>query len=342
MKRLKNSKSMVLISIFIILLVINLAVFVVKYNSIKRSPLQSKKADITFKVKEGESLNGLFERLNNENVLRSSFFSKIYIKFNNVEESIKPGTYTVNSDISFNDFLSVLTDGKVSDYKVTFPEGYTVEDIAKKLEESKVCTKDEFLKVVKEYPLPSYIKPNNERKYELEGFLFPDTYAIPKGTTPKQIIEMMLNRFEGVISEIQSELGITIPKEEYEKYVIVASMVEKEARDDSERAEIASVIYNRLQKGMPLQIDATVLYALGEHKDTVLYKDLKVDSPYNTYKIKGLPVGPICNPGKPSLLAAIKPAKTDYIYYLLNPSNNKHYFTNNYEDFLAKKKEFGY
>ncbi|MDU7886179.1 MAG: endolytic transglycosylase MltG, partial [Clostridium perfringens] len=114
------------------------------------------------------------------------------------------------------------------------------------------------------------------------------------------------------------------------------------ARDDSERAEIASVIYNRLQKGMPLQIDATVLYALGEHKDTVLYKDLKVDSPYNTYKIKGLPVGPICNPGKPSLLAAIKPAKTDYIYYLLNPSNNKHYFTNNYEDFLAKKKEFGY
>ncbi len=342
MKRLKNSKSMVLISIFIILLVINLAVFVVKYNSIKQSPLQSNKADITFKVKEGESLNGLFERLNNENVLRSSFFSKIYIKFNNVEESIKPGTYTVNSDISFNDFLSVLTDGKVSDYKVTFPEGYTVEDIAKKLEESKVCTKDEFLKVVKEYPLPSYIKPNNERKYELEGFLFPDTYAIPKGTTPKQIIEMMLNRFEGVISEIQSELGITIPKEEYEKYVIVASMVEKEARDDSERAEIASVIYNRLQKGMPLQIDATVLYALGEHKDTVLYKDLKVDSPYNTYKIKGLPVGPICNPGKPSLLAAIKPAKTDYIYYLLNPSNNKHYFTNNYEDFLAKKKEFGY
>lgn len=342
MKRLKNSKSMVLISIFIILLVINLAVFVVKYNSIKQSPLQSNQANITFKVKDGESLNGLFERLNNENVLRSSFFSKIYIKFNNVEESIKPGTYTVNSDISFQDFLSVLTDGKVSEAKVTFPEGYTVEDIAKKLEESKVCTKDEFLKVVKEYPLPSYIKPNNERKYELEGFLFPDTYAIPKGTTPKQIIEMMLNRFEGVINEIQSELGIIIPKEEYEKYVIVASMVEKEARDDSERAEIASVIYNRLQKGMPLQIDATVLYALGEHKDTVLYKDLKVDSPYNTYKIKGLPVGPICNPGKPSLLAAIKPAKTDYIYYLLNPSNNKHYFTNNYEDFLAKKKEFGY
>ncbi|MDU7963907.1 MAG: endolytic transglycosylase MltG [Clostridium perfringens] len=291
MKRLKNSKSMVLISIFIILLVINLAVFVVKYNSIKQSPLKSNEANITFKVKDGESLNGLFERLNNENVLRSSFFSKIYIKFNNVEES---------------------------------------------------CTKDEFLKVVKEYPLPSYIKPNKERKYELEGFLFPDTYAIPKGTTPKEIVAMMLNRFEGVINEIQSELGITIPKEEYEKYVIVASMVEKEARDDSERAEIASVIYNRLQKGMPLQIDATVLYALGEHKETVLYKDLKVDSPYNTYKIKGLPVGPICNPGKPSLLAAIKPAKTDYIYYLLNPSNNKHYFTNNYEDFLAKKKEFGY
>lgn len=342
MNRLKNSKIMVLLTIFLILLVINLAVFVVKYNSIKESPLKSNKPYITFKVKEGESLNGLFQRLKDEDILRSSFFSKIYVKFNNVEECIKPGTYTVESDINFKDLLTTLIEGKVSESKITFPEGYTVEDIAKKLEESNICTKDEFLKVVKEYPLPSYIKPNSERKYELEGFLFPDTYSIPKGTTPKEIINMMLNRFNDVINEIQNELGITIPKEDYEKYVTVASMIEKEARDDSERKDIASVIYNRLEKGMPLQIDATVLYALGEHKDTVFYKDLKVDSPYNTYKNKGLPIGPICNPGKPSLLAAIEPAKTDYIYYLLNPSNNKHYFTNSYDDFLAKKKEFGY
>lgn len=342
MKKLKSSKSMALIAIFLILLLINLAVFIVKYNSIKKNPLESNNSTITFKVENGESLHGLFQRLNNEDILRSSFFSKIYIKFNDVKESIKPGTYTVSSDINLSDFISVLTEGKVSEAKVTFPEGYTVDDIANKLEESGVCTKEEFIKAVKEYPLPSFIKPNKERKYELEGFLFPDTYTLPKGTTPTQVVEMMLNRFEQVMSEIQSELGITIPNEEYEKYVTIASMIEKEARDDSERPEIASVIYNRLEKGMPLQIDATVLYALGEHKDTVLYKDLKVDSPYNTYKIKGIPVGPICNPGKPSLLAAIRPAKTDYIYYLLNPSDNKHYFTNSYEDFLAKKKEFGY
>lgn len=342
MKKLKSSKSIVLIAIFLILLLINLAVFVVKYNSIKNNPLESDKANITFNVEKGESLHGLFDRLNNENVLRSSFFSKIYIKFNDVTESIKPGTYTVKSDITFPEFLTVLTEGKVSENKVTFPEGYTVEDMAKKFEESGVCTKEAFLTAVKEYPLPSYIKPNSERKYELEGFLFPDTYSIPNGTTPKQIVGMMLNRFEMVMSEIQSELGITIPDADYEKYVTIASMIEKEARDDSERPEIASVIYNRLEKGMPMQIDATVLYALGEHKDVVLYKDLKVDSPYNTYKNKGLPVGPICNPGKPSLMAAIRPAKTDYIYYLLNPKDNKHYFTNSYEDFLAKKKEFGY
>lgn len=342
MKKLKSSKSMVLIAIFLILLLINLAVFIVKYNSIKNNPLESNKSTITFKVESGESLHGLFQRLNNENILRSSFFSKIYIKFNDVKESIKPGTYTVSSDINFPDFISVLTEGKVSEAKVTFPEGYTVDDIANKLEESGVCTKEEFIEAVKEYPLPAFIKPDKERKYELEGFLFPDTYTFPKGTTPTQVVEMMLNRFKQVMSEIQSELGITIPDDQYEKYVTIASMIEKEARDDSERPEIASVINNRTEKGMPLQIDATVLYALGEHKDTVLYKDLKVDSPYNTYKIKGLPVGPICNPGKPSLLAAIRPAKTDYIYYLLNPSNNKHYFTNSYEDFLAKKKEFGY
>ncbi len=342
MKKLKGSKGMVIIAIFLILLVINLAVFVVKYNSVKNKPLESNKENITFKVKNGESLNGLFGRLNNENLLRSSFFSKIYVKLNSVEGSIKPGTYNVSSDISFPDFIDMLTKGKMSEVKVTFPEGYTVEDIADKLGESGVCTKDEFIKAVKEYPLPSFIKPNSERRYELEGFLFPDTYSFPKGTTPNQIVGMMLDRFEMVMKDIQSKLGIKIPNEEYEKYVTIASMIEKEARDNSERADISSVIYNRLEKGMPMQIDATVLYALGKHKDVVLYKDLKVDSPYNTYKIKGLPVGPICNPGKPSLVAAIKPAKTDYIYYLLNPKNSKHYFTNSYENFSEKKKEFGY
>lgn len=342
MKKLKSSKGMVILTIFLILLVVNLAVFVVKYNSIKNKPLESSQESITFKVEKGESLNGVLGRLNNKNLLRSSFFSKIYIKLNSAGGSIKPGTYDVSSDISFKELMSVLTEGKVSEIKVTFPEGYTIDDMANKLETSGICTKDEFIKAVKEYPLPPFIKVNIERRYELEGFLFPDTYSFAKGTTANQIVGLMLDRFEMVMKDIQSELGITISNDQYEKYVTIASMIEKEARDNSERANISSVIYNRLEKGMPMQIDATVLYALGKHKDVVLYKDLKVDSPYNTYKIKGLPVGPICNPGKPSLVAAIKPAKTDYIYYLLNPKDSKHYFTNNYADFSAKKTEFRY
>ena len=125
------------------------------------------------------------------------------------------------------------------------------------------------------------------------------------------------------------------------QYNLPISMIEKEAVVDSERSFISSVIYNRIAIGMPLQIDATVIYSYGYHIEKMYEKYLEIDSPYNTYMYYGLPIGPISNPGRASLMAALKPKETDYLYYLLE-SENTHYFTDNYDDFLRRKEELGY
>ena len=173
-------------------------------------------------------------------------------------------------------------------------------------------------------------------------FLFADIAFIPMEVFFTTIvIDKMLERFNAVIKEVEEETGIIINNEDIDKLINIASMIEKEASADIDRPLISSVIYNRLDKGMKLQLDATVLYALGEHVDVVLNRHLEADSPYNTYKYSGLPMGPIASPGIECIKAALLPADTDYLYYILQ-KDGTHYFTNNYDDFLDKKKELGY
>ena len=151
----------------------------------------------------------------------------------------------------------------------------------------------------------------------------------------------MILRFEEVFNEIEKDLNIEVENNDIEKIITIASIIEKEARLDSERALISSVIYNRLNDDRMLQIDATVIYALGEHIDKVYLKHLEVDSPYNTYDNYGLPIGPISNPGSESIKAALNPEKTDYLFYVLK-DDNSHYFTEDENDFMNKLKELGY
>ena len=233
------------------------------------------------------------------------------------------------------------TESSLNKVKFTVPEGYSIEDIASKLEDEGICSKNDFILAIKEYPLPSYVKPNEEKRYNLEGYLFPDTYIIEIGETPKEIINKMIKRFEEMLDEAIKATNVIVKDEDIETVVTIASMIEKEARLDNERPTIASVIVNRLNIDMKLQIDATVIYALGEHVDTVTYDHLEIDSPYNTYKNYGLPVGPISNPGVESIKATLKPDSTDYLFYVLK-DDNSHYFTNDDEDFLRKQEELGY
>ena len=176
--------------------------------------------------------------------------------------------------------------------------------------------------------------------YDLEGYLFPDTYYILNGTTKDEIINIMVDRFKTVFSHKYEarakELALDV-----NQVITIASLIEREAANDSERSRIAGVIYNRIKKGMPLQVDAAVIYASTKGKksiEKVYYNTIKIKSKYNTYLYKGLPPGPIASPGKTSIEAALYPEKNDYLYYVAN--GNGHVFTKTYEEHLSNVKKY--
>ena len=218
---------------------------------------------------------------------------------------------------------------KVDIVKVTIPEGYTYQKIGQTLEKSGLVTEKEFVNEAENWTDNNYwfLKGVPNDKHKLDGFLFPATYSFPKNESSKVIINEMLKTFERNIEPNKNY--ITKNKLNIKNIVITASLIEKEAAKDLDRPKIASVIYNRLNKNMPLQIDATILYVIG-HKDKLYNKDLAIKSPYNTYLNKGLPPSPICNPGIKSIDASIHPANTDYLYYVLNSKTNEHIFSKTY------------
>lgn len=333
-KRAKSTRR----ALIILLLIIVIALASVFISTVKK-PLKILDSEVV-NVQEGDSFYSIINRLSSENKIKSPLIIKIYTKLTGLDLEVIPGSHTLDKSMSINDIAKTLKDtNNANAITITIPEGFNVEDIAARVEEKGICTKDEFLNAVKSYPLPSYVKDNPDKRYNLEGFLFPDTYNFEVGVQPEYIIETMIKRFEEVWGKITE--GLDIKEDDIEKVINVASIIEKEARVDEDRPLIASVIYNRLDQDMPLQIDATVIYAHGYYIENVRNRHLAIESKYNTYLHKGLPVGPICNPGAPSIEAALNPATTNYLFYLL-ASDDEHYFTDNYDDFLKKKEELGY
>ena len=333
----KNKRIIRVARIFVIMIII---ITIWQCFKIVDTPLKINNEEIV-EVAEGDSFYGILDKLSEEGKIKNKFLVKLYLKICGIKPEVLEGTYKLNKSMTLNEFVNLLTDSNKDKVYITIPEGYTIDDIAEKLEENNICNSKEFIDSVKNYELPKYISNNPNKRYNLEGFLFPDTYSFNKNENADFIIKTMLNRFEKVWQEIVEDLNISIPEEEIEKKVNVASIIEKEAVVDSERSFISSVIYNRIAIGMPLQIDATVIYSYGYHIEKMYEKYLEIDSPYNTYMYHGLPIGPISNPGRASLMAALKPKETDYLYYLLE-SENTHYFTDNYDDFLRRKEELGY
>lgn len=336
MNILKSKK--IMFFLFVLILVIISFIFL---NRTLKHPLKTDK-DIMITVEDGDSFYSLLDKLSSKNVLKSLPVIKAYIKVTNTYVDIKPGEYELHNNMSVKDIINTLNEGDSSNsIDFTIPEGFTIDEIANKLEMEEICTRDEFINAIVSYPLPSYISESKIKRYNLEGFLFPDTYKFSKQANAEDLVGKMLGRFEEVWKETIEQANIKVKDEDIEKVITIASMIEKEARVDEERSIISSVIYNRLKINMKLKIDATVIYSLGSHVETVLNKHLEIESPYNTYLIDGLPVGPISNPGGPSILAALKPENTDYLFYVLQ-DDNTHYFTNDDVDFMKKVEELGY
>lgn len=289
------------------------AAFAIFFLGIALAPIGGPKRSY-IKVVPGDTWSGVFARLERASLLRSAFWAARYASLTGaVNESLQTGVYRFDSAMSVPSIVSRLVGGQREHQRLTIPEGKNRVWIAELLAEKGVCPRNEFLKA-------------SEGK---EGYLFPDTYDLPPTTGAEEAAKQMLDNFA-----LQMRKASLNPSKET---CVVASMIELEARSPKDRPLIASVIYNRLKARMPLQIDATVLYALGKWKSRVTLEDLKVDSPFNTYRRAGLPPNPICNPGLESLKAAAHPAKTNYNYYVAR-GDGSHAFSAGYAEFLHNKR----
>ena len=222
-----------------------------------------------------------------------------------------------------------FVNGDVLLRKVTIPEGKNMVEIAGLFDETGITDKNSFIETAMDEEFTRGLLGEDIKSPE--GYLFPETYHFPKDTDPKDLIKVMTDRFKSVYSEISKSGNTGLSNHEI---VILASMIEKETGDDSERADISAVFHNRLRKGMKLECDPTVIYGMGEKFDgNLTKKDLLTPTPYNTYQIYGLPRGPIANPGKESLDAAINPSGAKYLYFV-SKGDGTHYFSNNYRSHI--------
>lgn len=338
---MKNKKIRIICASIILFVAIVCIIFLCYFKSVINRPLKSDK-DITITVNEGDGFSNVIEQLDKNNKLRNKYIVKLKIRMDYKDIKIIPGNYKIKKDVSLKKLIKILEteDFDKNLIKVTIPEGYNIEDMAKVFEKANLFSSDEFLKAIKEYDLPSYVKKDSRKKYALEGYLYPNTYYINEKETPEEVIKTMLDEFEKVIKEIESEEDIDISDDELEDLIIKASLIEKEVKESSEKPIVSSVINNRLNKDMKLQFCSTVNYVIGYKDHEVLtYNDIEIDSPYNTYKYMGLPVGPIASPGKDSIIAALKPKDTEYLYFVLSEDNKTHYFSKTEEEHNAAKQK---
>ncbi|UQZ76663.1 endolytic transglycosylase MltG [Niallia circulans] len=306
--------------------------------------------DIVVEIPIGSGVSTISQLLEDKGLVKNAKVFKYYVKFKN-ESNFMAGEYHMNPSMSIQEIIDSLKTGKIMQepvFTMTIPEGRQLKEIsaiiAKKTNQKeeevwKQLNDEAFIKgLMAKYPdlLTTEIWAKNI-KYPLEGYLFPATYSYyEEKPTLEAIISVMLDKTESVVKAYETE--IERDKLTVHQFLTMSSLIEEEATKNVDRKKIASVFYNRIEQGMPLQTDPTVLYALGEHKDRVYYKDLEVDSPYNTYQNVGLPPGPIANAGTVSMEAALHPDDTDYLYFLAS-KDGKVYFSkslNEHNELKAK------
>jgi len=279
-------------------------------------------ATVTVDVPEGYGIGQIGDQLQQAGVVRSGALLKYYATLRGVASRVDAAEYEFPPNQTMSEVVDRLASGgRPPVVWVTIPEGYTAREIARRLEASQLTSAAAFEDVAEHNSL--LIDGSLTRG--LEGYLYPDTYQVRRGTAPEDIAALMTDQFRKKLpkdAERQArKLGFSLPD-----IVILASIIEREAKVDKERRLMAGVYYNRLKRGMPLEVDATIEYALPYHKAVLHYRDLEVDSPYNTYTHTGLPPTPIANPGGRSLYAALHPAHTDYLYYVYT-GNGRHHFS---------------
>jgi UPF0755 protein len=310
------------------------------YNSLN-TPRSHAKSNEFIVIEKGSTPNQIVKRLADEGVLENELPVQIYLRSFGKPEKIKAGEYQFKSPITPMQVLEELEKGRENLVTLTIPEGFTRFDIAKRIAEKFPQSEMDEKAILALMNDTSLIKDFDPLAKNLEGYMYPSTYSFPRDAEPKAVIEKMVEQFKKVWKPEWNERAKQLGRTPHE-IVTIASLIETESPVEAERPVVASVIYNRIAKSIPLGIDQTVVYIakMQNRWDGTIHKsDLEADSPYNTRKYGGIPPGPISSVSESALNAALNPAKTDYIYYVLNVEKNdgSHHFYASAADFERGK-----
>ncbi len=351
----KKKKALFRMIIFSLFVSILLCSGIISYNYVvvqkdiaeEKLPEISEDSRIEIEIPKGATTSEISDLLKEKGVIKHPFIFKMMSKINGFDGMYKSGTHYVSEDFDYDMIMRALSSDPVSK-KVLIPEGYTFKQIVEKLSKEQLIDKTKFTKTANEEKFDyKFLQGLPEREFKLEGYLFPDTYVFDIKAGEKAIIDRMLLRFDEMFkpeyAEKAKELGMTM-----DKIIILASIIEREAKEPDERKTIAGIFYNRLKSKNPslkkLQSCATIQYIFmnrdGTVKEKITDEDTKIKDPYNTYQIEGLPPGPICSPGMDSIEAALDPEATDY-YYFVAKGDGTHQFSKTLKEHQAAAKKYG-
>lgn len=315
-----------------------------------QAPVSDDPTPVTFTILPGETATQIAQRLADERLIRDANLFRALLRVRGVDTQLEAGDYQLRRNMSMGEIMAILQHGRPPTVTLTIPEGWRAEQIAGLLKAKGLADPGEFLELVRTGAGfdHDFLSDRSEGVTSLEGYLFPDTYEFEPDATAADLVDRMLTTFgERFTEEMRGQAkaqGLSI-----HAAVTLASIIEREAQAPDERAVIASVFHNRLEAGMHLNADPTVQYALGYREDSgqwwkrpLYLEDLEVDSPYNTYVHLGLPPGPICNPGVAALRAAVKPAETEYYYFVANDvaGDGSHVFAETLEEHNANIEKY--
>ena len=284
------------------------------------------------------------QQLEENSIISSADKFKLWSRIKGYDSQYKAGTYALSPSMDFQTIADIIVGGKVNTVNFTVPEGYTIYQTARVIADSGLGDYDTLVSLIEAADFDyDFLDGAQNNKNKLEGYLFPNTYTIDEGMSEEQIIKVMLDEFEkqplkAITDKKLSSQHNASSGRSINEIITIASIIERECKVDEERKLVASVIYNRLEKGMPLQMCSTVQYVLGKQKEVLTYADTRIESPYNTYTNAGLPPGPICSPGLAAVQAALHPADTDYLYFVLSEKlDGTSNFSSDYAQFERDK-----
>jgi len=339
-RKKQNNNIKKLNQILIILTLLFLSIIVIYNRKIKISV--GSNLDKKFIIESGQGLSNIADDLKEEGLIKSKFFFKVYAKVNGQQASFRSGSFDLNTDMNIKEITEELTKKNYlkPEEKLTFIEGWTLKDYSDLLSKSNLSGTEDFLKLVeRDYSRDfSFLKDKPKNK-NLEGYLFPDTYRFFTDVSGEEVVLKMLSNFDNKLTPKMRE-DISSQGKTIFEIITMASVIEKEVRSEKDMKIVSGIFWDRIKNSQALESCATLAYILGVNKPQYSYEDTRIESPYNTYINRGLPAGPIANPGIKAIEAAIYPEYTGYNYFLTASETGETIFSRTYEEHLINKNKY--